>query len=140
MRHEPASGSRAMPNGAKVDEVCRRHGISSATFYTWRKKCGGVEASDDRHWNAIGPSDNGGAAEVARGGSGSLGDLSRIAVLRSRPDQSIGVLRRLCFVIPSAPNRADCLVSKPECQRRRGCTHVTVGVEDDRTLAAEGAI
>ena len=32
--------------GAKVDELCRRHGISSATFYAWRKKLGGMEASD----------------------------------------------------------------------------------------------
>lgn len=32
--------------GAKVDDICRRHGISSATFYTWRKKYGGMEASD----------------------------------------------------------------------------------------------
>jgi len=30
---------------AKVDEICRRHGISSATFYTWRKKFGGMEAT-----------------------------------------------------------------------------------------------
>ena len=34
--------------GAKVDEICRRHGISTATFYTWRKKFGGMEASDAR--------------------------------------------------------------------------------------------
>ncbi len=27
--------------GAKVDDICRRHAISSATFYTWRKKYGG---------------------------------------------------------------------------------------------------
>lgn len=32
--------------GEKVDEICRRHGISSAAFYTWRKKFGGMEASD----------------------------------------------------------------------------------------------
>ena len=32
--------------GAKVDDICRRHAISSATFYTWRKKYGGMEASD----------------------------------------------------------------------------------------------
>jgi putative transposase len=32
--------------GSKVDELCRRHAISSATFYTWRKKYGGMEASD----------------------------------------------------------------------------------------------
>jgi len=32
--------------GAKVDDICRRHGISTATFYTWRKKFGGMAASD----------------------------------------------------------------------------------------------
>lgn len=32
--------------GATVDELCRRHGISSATFYAWRKKFGGMEVSD----------------------------------------------------------------------------------------------
>ena len=31
--------------GAKTDDVCRRHGISSATFYSWRKKYGGMDAS-----------------------------------------------------------------------------------------------
>jgi putative transposase len=30
--------------GAKVDDICRRHAISTATFYTWRKKYGGMEA------------------------------------------------------------------------------------------------
>jgi putative transposase len=32
--------------GSKVDDLCRRHGISSATFYAWRKKFGGMEVSD----------------------------------------------------------------------------------------------
>jgi putative transposase len=31
--------------GAKVDEIGRRHGINPATFYTWRKKYGGMEES-----------------------------------------------------------------------------------------------
>ena len=30
----------------KVQEVCRQHGISSATYYNWKSKYGGVEASD----------------------------------------------------------------------------------------------
>ena len=34
--------------GAKVDDICRRHGLSSATFYTWRKKYGGLEVSEAR--------------------------------------------------------------------------------------------
>ena len=32
--------------GGKVDDICRRHEISTATFYTWRKKYAGMEASD----------------------------------------------------------------------------------------------
>lgn len=31
---------------AKTDDICRRHGISSATFYSWRKKYGGMDASE----------------------------------------------------------------------------------------------
>src|ERR1700682_4794887 len=34
--------------GAKVTELCRRHGISDATFYTWRNKYGGLEMSEMR--------------------------------------------------------------------------------------------
>ena len=32
--------------GIKVEELCRRHGISSATYYNWKTRCGGMEASD----------------------------------------------------------------------------------------------
>jgi putative transposase len=32
--------------GAKVEELCRRHGISSATFYAWRKRYPRMEASE----------------------------------------------------------------------------------------------
>ena len=31
--------------GAKVDELCRRHGSSSATFDTWRKRYAGMEVT-----------------------------------------------------------------------------------------------
>ena len=34
--------------GAKVTELCRRHGISDATFDTWRSKYGGLEISEVR--------------------------------------------------------------------------------------------
>tara|TARA_Y100000296_G_scaffold87393_1_gene132956 strand:- start:2393 stop:2575 length:183 start_codon:yes stop_codon:yes gene_type:complete len=30
----------------KVEEVCRQNGISSATYYNWKSKYGGMEASD----------------------------------------------------------------------------------------------
>ena len=32
--------------GPKVSEICREHGVSTATFYQWRSKYGGMEASD----------------------------------------------------------------------------------------------
>ena len=31
--------------GQKVAEICREHGISQATFYKWRSKYGGMDAS-----------------------------------------------------------------------------------------------
>lgn len=31
--------------GIKVPDLCREHGMSSATFYKWRSKYGGMDAS-----------------------------------------------------------------------------------------------
>ncbi len=39
--------------GAKTAEVCRRHGISDATFYNWKAKYGGMEVSDARRLKAL---------------------------------------------------------------------------------------
>jgi hypothetical protein len=32
--------------GRKVNEVCREYGISDATYYNWKAKYGGMEASE----------------------------------------------------------------------------------------------
>ena len=32
--------------GEAVRDVCRRHGVSPATFYVWKSKYGGLEPSD----------------------------------------------------------------------------------------------
>jgi putative transposase len=32
--------------GMAVAELCRKHGISDATFYNWRSKFGGMDASE----------------------------------------------------------------------------------------------
>jgi putative transposase len=37
---------REQKAGAKAADVCRKHGISSATFYKWKAKYGGLEVSD----------------------------------------------------------------------------------------------
>lgn len=37
---------KEVESGRLVKEVCREHGISDATYYNWKTKYGGMEASD----------------------------------------------------------------------------------------------
>ena len=39
--------------GAKVSELCRKHGMSSATFYAWKAKYGGMDVSDAKRLKAL---------------------------------------------------------------------------------------
>ena len=39
--------------GLAVAELCRKHGISDATFYNWRSKYGGMEVSDAKRLKAL---------------------------------------------------------------------------------------
>lgn len=39
--------------GIPVAELCRTHGISDATFYTWRKRYGGMDVSDARRLKGL---------------------------------------------------------------------------------------
>lgn len=39
--------------GMAVMELCRKHGISDATFYTWRKKYGGMEVSEAKRLKVL---------------------------------------------------------------------------------------
>jgi putative transposase len=39
--------------GARTAEVCRRHGVSDATFYKWKAKYGGLEVSEARRLKAL---------------------------------------------------------------------------------------
>lgn len=39
--------------GMVTADVCRRHGISSATFYKWKSKYGGLEVSEARRLRAL---------------------------------------------------------------------------------------
>ena len=38
---------------AVVTELCRRHGLSSATFYAWKAKYGGLEVSEAKRLRAL---------------------------------------------------------------------------------------
>lgn len=44
---------REQEAGAKTTELCRRHGISSATFYAWKAKFGGMDVSDAKRLKAL---------------------------------------------------------------------------------------
>ena len=39
--------------GLKVIDLCRKHGISEATYYNWKSKYGGLEASDVRRMKEL---------------------------------------------------------------------------------------
>ena len=40
-------------SGVPVKELCRKHGFSDASFYTWRSKFGGMDVSDAKRLKAI---------------------------------------------------------------------------------------
>ena len=40
-------------SGVPVQEVCRKHGISDATYYNWKSKYGGMEVSDLRRMKEL---------------------------------------------------------------------------------------
>ncbi len=44
---------REQEAGGKTAEVCRRHGISGATFYAWKAKFGGMGVSEARRLKAL---------------------------------------------------------------------------------------
>ena len=44
---------REQEAGGKTADVCRKHGISSATFYKWKAKYGGLEVSDAKRLRSL---------------------------------------------------------------------------------------
>lgn len=39
--------------GTKTADLCRKHGISEATFYNWKSKFGGMEVSEAKRLKAL---------------------------------------------------------------------------------------
>jgi putative transposase len=44
---------REQEAGVKTADVCRKHGISSATFYQWKAKYGGLDVSEARRLKVL---------------------------------------------------------------------------------------
>jgi len=40
-------------SGMKTADVCRRHGVSEATFYKWKSKYGGLQVSEAKRLKAL---------------------------------------------------------------------------------------
>ena len=39
--------------GAKTADLCRKHGISEATFYNWKSKFGGMDVSEAKRLKSL---------------------------------------------------------------------------------------
>jgi len=39
--------------GATVADLCRKHGMSDATFYNWKSKYGGMEVSEAKRMRSL---------------------------------------------------------------------------------------
>lgn len=50
---------REQEAGVSTAEICRKHGVSSATFYKWKSKFGGLEVSEAKRLRAL-EDENGG--------------------------------------------------------------------------------
>src|SRR5271154_5619407 len=44
---------REQEAGVPVTELCRKHGLSSPTFYKWKAKFGGLDVSEARRLKAL---------------------------------------------------------------------------------------
>ena len=44
---------REQEAGVPTADVCRRHGVSSATFYKWKAKFGGLDVSEAKRLKAL---------------------------------------------------------------------------------------
>ena len=44
---------REQEGGVATADLCRKHGVSSATFYKWKAKYGGMDVSDAKRLKAL---------------------------------------------------------------------------------------
>lgn len=44
---------REQEAGARTADVCRKHGVSGATFYKWKARYGGLDVSDARRLKSL---------------------------------------------------------------------------------------
>ena len=70
--------------GAKTADVCRKHGISSAAFYTFKAKYGGMDVSDARRLKTL-EEENARLADTSLSGLRVTRELDAVMVVRGKP-------------------------------------------------------
>ena len=93
---------REQEAGARTEEVCRRHGISSATFYKWKAKYGGLEVSDARRLKALEDENRAPEAAVGRLAAGQRGAQGPARKKRLKP-----AARRVAVIQGDGASRAE---------------------------------
>ena len=104
--------------GLKTAELCRKHGISEASFYSWKAKYGGLEISEAKRLNGL-ESEN-----------GRLKKLLADAMLDN------AALKDLLAKNGDARRQARGCRSPAFCVRHERAA----GVQDDRVRADDGAV
>lgn len=51
--HQIISILKSVESGRLVKDVCREHGIAESTYFNWKSKYGGMEASDIKRMKAL---------------------------------------------------------------------------------------
>ena len=90
--------------GAKTEEVCRRHGISSATLYKWKSRYGGLEVSEARRLKAL--EDENRRLKKLLVEQELMAGTGRLPLSRSRPRAARSSSRRQAPQRPSRSNAA----------------------------------
>jgi putative transposase len=44
---------KEVESGAKVSDVCRRHGVSEQTYFRWKRKYGGLDVNEARRLKSL---------------------------------------------------------------------------------------
>ena len=117
--------------GAKTADVCRKHGISGATFYKWKAKYGGLDVSEARRLKLL-TDEN---AKLKRLLAEAMLDNAMLKDLNSKNVWSAPALQGLWFcrseavcVNVSGLSRVDCCCSQAmmRCARvvpNKSCEH-----------------
>src|SRR6188472_1608346 len=78
--------------GAKTADLCRKHGISEATFYHWKSRFGGLEVSEAKRLRAL-ESENAKLKKLLAGQRGAEGSADKKMVTPAARREAVAHLK-----------------------------------------------